>query len=169
MNMLTTKINPVLLKYHNYIIILYGSKELTFILLTSYIWLQYKEGSKICYLNWKLVQQYSFKFPWCDHSRETFLLTFKVSSNLSQNVERTSVSADFRLACVLYKQVSIILMDKLQVISQIIFDGELMIFMTMTLGLRIGYLLIKSISSWLRGPFFIRGLPFLMIVCNFCS
>ena len=27
------------------------------------------------------------------------------------------------------------------------FDGELMIFMTMTLGLRIGYLLIKSISS----------------------
>ena len=38
-------------------------------------------------------------------------------------------------------------MDKLQVISQIIFDGELMIFMTMTLGLRIGYLLIKSISS----------------------
>ena len=41
----------------------------------------------------------------------------------------------------------IVLMDKLQVISQIIFDGELMIFMTMTLGLRIGYLLIKSISS----------------------
>ena len=38
-------------------------------------------------------------------------------------------------------------MDKLQVISQIIFDGELMIFMTMTLGLRIGYLLIESISS----------------------
>ena len=36
---------------------------------------------------------------------------------------------------------------KLQVISQIIFDSELMIFMTMTLGLRIGYLLIKSISS----------------------
>ena len=31
--------------------------------------------------------------------------------------------------------------------SQIIFDGELMIFMTMTLGLSIGYLLIKSISS----------------------
>ena len=31
--------------------------------------------------------------------------------------------------------------------SQIIFDGELMIFMTMTLGLRIGYLLIKSILS----------------------
>ena len=41
----------------------------------------------------------------------------------------------------------IVLMDKLQVISQIIFDGELMIFMTMTLGLRIGCLLIKSISS----------------------
>ena len=41
----------------------------------------------------------------------------------------------------------IVLMDKLQVISQIIFDGELIIFMTMTLGLRIGYLLIKSISS----------------------
>ena len=41
----------------------------------------------------------------------------------------------------------IVLMDKLQVISQIIFDGELMIFMTMTLGLRIGYLLIESISS----------------------
>ena len=38
-------------------------------------------------------------------------------------------------------------MDKLQVISQIIFDGELMIFMTMILGLGIGYLLIKSISS----------------------
>ena len=37
-----------------------------------------------------------------------------------------------------------------------------MIFMTMTLSLRIGYLLIKSISS-----FFIRGLPFLMIVCSF--
>ena len=36
---------------------------------------------------------------------------------------------------------------KFQVISQIIFDSELMIFMTMTLGLRIGYLLIKSISS----------------------
>ena len=31
----------------------------------------------------------------------------------------------------------IVLMDKLEVISQIIFDGELMIFMTMTLGLRI--------------------------------
>ena len=41
----------------------------------------------------------------------------------------------------------IVLMDKLQVISQIIFDGELMIFMTMTLGLRLGYLLIKLISS----------------------
>ena len=52
-------------------------------------------------------------------------------------------------------------MDKLQVISQIIFDGELMIFMTMTLGLRIGYLLIKSISS--GGG----GLPFLMIVFSF--
>ena len=58
-------------------------------------------------------------------------------------------------------------MDKLQVISQIIFDRELMIFMTMTLGLRIGYLLIKSILSWLRGPFFVRGLPFLMIVSSF--
>ena len=33
-------------------------------------------------------------------------------------------------------------MNKLQVISQIILDGELMIFMTMTLGLRIGYLLL---------------------------
>ena len=42
-----------------------------------------------------------------------------------------------------------------------------MIFMTMTLGLSIGYLLIKSISSWLRGPFFIGGLPFLTIVCSF--
>ena len=41
----------------------------------------------------------------------------------------------------------IVLMDKLQVISHIIFDGERMILMTMTLGLRIGYLLIKSISS----------------------
>ena len=38
-------------------------------------------------------------------------------------------------------------MDKLQAVSQIIFDGELMIFMTMKLGLRIGYLLIVSISS----------------------
>ena len=47
----------------------------------------------------------------------------------------------------------IVLKDKLQVISQIIFDGELMIFMTLTLGLRIGYLLIKSISSLLRGRF----------------
>ena len=42
-------------------------------------------------------------------------------------------------------------MDKFQVISQIIFDGELMIFMTMTLGLRIGYLLIKSISNFYKG------------------
>ena len=41
----------------------------------------------------------------------------------------------------------IVLMDKLQVISQMVFDGELMVFKTMTLGLRIGYLLIKSISS----------------------
>ena len=41
----------------------------------------------------------------------------------------------------------IVLMTKLQVISQIIFDGELTIFMTMTLGLKIGYLLIESISS----------------------
>ena len=42
-------------------------------------------------------------------------------------------------------------MDKLQVITQIIFDDELMIFMTMTLGLRIGYLLIKSISNFYKG------------------
>ena len=61
----------------------------------------------------------------------------------------------------------IVLMDKLQVISQIIFESELMIFMTITLGLRITYLLIKSISSWPREPFYIRGLPFLMIVCTF--
>ena len=52
--------------------------------------------------------------------------------------EERSISSNFS---------RIALMDKLQVISQIIFDGELMIFMTMTLGLRIGYLLIKSISS----------------------
>ena len=45
--MLTTKINHALFKYHNYIIILHGSKELTFILLASYIWLQYNEGSKL--------------------------------------------------------------------------------------------------------------------------
>ena len=41
----------------------------------------------------------------------------------------------------------ILLMDKLQVISLIIFHSEIMMFVTMTLGLRIGYLLIKSISS----------------------
>ena len=38
-------------------------------------------------------------------------------------------------------------LDGQALFSQILFDGELMIFMTMTLGLRIGYLLIKSISS----------------------
>ena len=54
-------------------------------------------------------------------------------------------------------------MDKLQV----------MIFMTMTLGLRIGYLLIKSKKKkevnleLTKRAFFYKGLPFLMIVCSF--
>ena len=55
-------------------------------------------------------------------------------------------------------------MDKLQVISQIIFDGELMIFMTMTLGLRIGYN--KVNLELTKRVFFIRGLPYLMVVCS---
>ena len=56
----------------------------------------------------------------------------------------------------------IVLTDKLQV----------MIFMTMTLGLRIGYLLIKSQKKKVnleltKRAFFYKGLPFLMIVCSF--
>ena len=44
----------------------------------------------------------------------------------------------------------IVSMDKPQVISKIIFNGTLMIFMPIALGLRIIYLLIKSISRRLR-------------------
>ena len=51
----------------------------------------------------------------------------------------------------------IVLMDKLQVISQIIFDGELMIFMTMTLGLRRGYLLKKVNLELTKRAFFYKG------------
>ena len=59
-------------------------------------------------------------------------------------------------------------MDKLQVISQTIFNSELLVmFMPITLGLSISYPLIKSISSRLSEPFLIGDYPILMVVDNF--
>ena len=48
-------------------------------------------------------------------------------------------------------------MDKLQVISQIIFDGELMIFMTMTLRSKDRLSIDKVNLELTKRAFFIRG------------
>ena len=59
-------------------------------------------------------------------------------------------------------------MDKLQVISQIIFDSKLMIFMTMTLGLLKDKLSIDKVNlEFTKRAFFRKGLPFLITVCSF--